>query len=104
MTQSCATMCYMKNSRVGVRELRQNLSVYLERVKAGEVLEVTDRNHPVAVLAPLPGAASPLERLVVSGRAGAPVGDLTELGMPEETAVSTSLSDALELERGERLS
>jgi len=35
-------MCYMSvPDRVGVRALRQNLSVYLRRVKQGETLEVT---------------------------------------------------------------
>ena len=38
---------------VGVRELRQNLSVYLRRVKAGERLVVTERNVAVAELVPL---------------------------------------------------
>ena len=38
---------------VGVAELRQNLSVYLRRVAAGERLTVTDRNRPVAELVPL---------------------------------------------------
>jgi prevent-host-death family protein len=37
---------------VGVRELRQNLSRYLERVKAGETLTVTERGHEVARLVP----------------------------------------------------
>lgn len=40
-------------ARVGIRELRQNLSVYIERVKAGETLEVTDHGQPVASLEPL---------------------------------------------------
>ena len=74
-------MCYMKvpssgplagggrPDRVGVRELRQNLSVYLERVIAGERLAVTDRGRPVAMLIPLPPAASVVERLVAEGRA-----------------------------------
>ena len=48
----CATLCVMSdratNPRVGVRELRQNLSVYLDRVKDGETLEVTEHGHPVA--------------------------------------------------------
>jgi prevent-host-death family protein len=56
---------------VGVRELRQNLSVYLVRIAAGETLEVTDRGSPVAVLAPLPPAATVVQRLVASGRARA---------------------------------
>ncbi len=37
---------------VGVRELRQNLSRYLERVKDGETLTVTERGQEVARLVP----------------------------------------------------
>ena len=37
---------------VGVRELRQNLSVYLRRVEAGESLEVLSRGRVVAELRP----------------------------------------------------
>ena len=48
-------------ARVGVRELRQNLSVYLARVKAGETLEVTDHGRPVANLQPI--HATPLTGL-----------------------------------------
>ena len=55
--------------RVGVRELRQNLSVYLERVVAGESLEVTDRGRAVAMLVPLRPGATLVDRLVASGRA-----------------------------------
>lgn len=60
-------------SRVGVRELRQNLSVFLDRVKAGATLTVTEHGQVVAVLAPAAqGSASALERLVTEGRATAP--------------------------------
>jgi prevent-host-death family protein len=37
-------------STVGVRELRQNLSKYLDRVKEGETLTVTERGKEVARL------------------------------------------------------
>jgi prevent-host-death family protein len=37
---------------VGVRELRQNLSKYLVRVKDGEALTVTERGRVVARLVP----------------------------------------------------
>jgi prevent-host-death family protein len=40
-------------SRVGIRELRQNLSVYLRRVARGERFVVTERREPVAALVPL---------------------------------------------------
>ena len=55
-------------SRVGVRELRQNLSVYLRRIDRGERFEVTDRGRPVALLVPLPSGLSPLQRLIAEGR------------------------------------
>jgi prevent-host-death family protein len=76
-------MCYMTpRSRVGVREIRQNLSVYLDRVKAGEALEITERGQPVAVLAPLPERSSAIQRLVAEGRATAPSASRSTLGPP----------------------
>ena len=59
-------------SRVGVRELRQNLSVYLHRVKDGESLMVTEHGAVVAMLRPAPAADSVLDRMVADGRAVAP--------------------------------
>jgi prevent-host-death family protein len=59
-------------SSVGVRELRQNLSVYLERVKKGEALTVTDRGQEVAILRPMPKTNDVLARLVAEGRATPP--------------------------------
>ena len=55
--------------QVGIRELRQNLSVYLRRIEAGETLEVTERGKPVALLTPLPGRQSILDRLIAEGHA-----------------------------------
>ena len=83
-------MCVMSESgavsaRVGVRELRQNLSVYLDRVKRGETLEVTEHGEPVARLSPRPpDTMTPLERLVAEGRVAPAEGDLLEVGPPLE--------------------
>src|SRR4028119_520245 len=97
----CATMCYMdagkmKTQRVGVRELRQNLSRYLERVTAGERFEVTERNLPVAILAPLPGRASALERMITDGRVPParpdPAGRGPPPGAPDPTAPGALLA------------
>jgi prevent-host-death family protein len=46
--------------QVGVRELRQNLSKYLDRVKAGENLTVTERGRVVARLVPADERVSPV--------------------------------------------
>lgn len=40
---------------VGIRELKQRLSEYLDRAERGETLRVTDRGRPKAILGPLPG-------------------------------------------------
>ena len=45
---------------VGVRELRQNLSVYLRRIAQGETLRVTEHGHPVALLTPIPNSGDPV--------------------------------------------
>ena len=42
---------------VGVRELKQHLSEYLERAARGEIIRVTDRGEPKAILGPVPGTA-----------------------------------------------
>lgn len=54
--------------RIGVRELRQHASRYLDRVKAGETVEVTERGQLVALLVPPDPATSARERLVAAGR------------------------------------
>ena len=63
-------MCYMsaRSRTVGVRELRQNLSVYLARVKKGQALTVTEHGQAVAELRPLPLPTDALARLVEEGR------------------------------------
>jgi len=94
-------MCYMTADQVGVRELRQNLSVYLARIAQGETLEVTDRGQPVAILAPIPKSISVLERLKREGRLTSAKGDLLALKRPP-MAISRRGSDALELQRGDR--
>jgi prevent-host-death family protein len=88
------------HDRVGVRELRQNLSVYLRRVKRGEALEVTERGRAVALLVPLAEEASAFQRLIEAGRARAPAHRLAELE-PAAGKPTRKLSRALEEERSE---
>lgn len=89
-------------SRVGIRELRQNLSVYVRRIHRGERFEVTERGRPVALLVPLAGATSPLAKLVASGRARMPDGDLLDLPPPAGEP-STEASAAMLAGREDRL-
>ena len=70
-------------ARVGVRELRQNLSVYLDRVKAGETLEVTEHGRPVARLTPNEGPRlSLIDQMIADGRITPASGDHRTLPYP----------------------
>jgi len=88
--------------RVGVRELRQNLSVYLDRVKRGESLVVTEYNQVVAILRPAP-AMSLIERLVAEGRAKAPTRSFKSLPPAPRVRATKSLSEILQELREDRI-
>jgi prevent-host-death family protein len=98
-------MCYMPHRKalVGVRELRQNLSIYLDRVKKGEALTVTEHGAPVAVLRPLPRAANALDRLVEGGHATGPSRSPRDLPRALRVKLDRSLRELLDAEREERL-
>ena len=99
-------MCYMtrwNRGTVGVRELRQNLSVYLDRVKRGEALTVTEHGAAVAILRPLPAAPTVLARLVAEGRATPPARSLRALPRPLKVRLEKPLTRILDDDREERL-
>ena len=64
---------------IGLRELNQNPSRAVARVRAGESLLVTDRGKPILRMVPEVEAPGTLSRLVAEGTATAP----SEYGMPE---------------------
>jgi prevent-host-death family protein len=69
--------------RVGVRELRQNLSVYLARVKGGETLEVTEHGQPVAQLGPrMAKPVSIIDQMIAEGRATPATFDHRKISYP----------------------
>jgi prevent-host-death family protein len=80
---------------VGMRELRQNLSVHLRRVQAGETLEVTERGRAVAVLGPLPRRRV-LDELAADGHAILASRDPRTLALPEPVPLRISATEALE--------
>ena len=85
-------------ARVGVRELRQNLSVYLDRVKQGETLEVTEHGQPVAQLGPRPARpTSILDQMIADGRATPATFDHRQIPppMPNPHPGESTLTDIL---------
>lgn len=95
--------------RIGVRELRQNASKYLDRVKRGESIEVTERGVPIAVLGPMATVKrSRVDELIEQGRMTAGTGELAEiLARPrapiDQNYTGPSIAQILDEQREERL-
>lgn len=92
------------SSTVGVRELRQNLSRYLDRVKEGEAFVVTERGEEVARLTPSGQHEDTLAWLIRERGATIPQGDLLEILReldlpPAEGRPSQEILDELREER-----
>ncbi len=103
----CLPKCYfcaVTDHHVGVRELRQNLSVYLRRIAQGERLIVTERRRPVAVISPLPEQQSMLEWLIATGEVSEAVGDILDFDpLPADPANPTTLTQEILKDREDRL-
>jgi prevent-host-death family protein len=57
----------VRQSRVGVREVKNHLSAYLDRVQAGEDIVITDRGRPVARLTAVGPEIDRLRTLIDQG-------------------------------------
>ena len=80
------------NDRVGLRELGQNVSRVMERIKKGESLVVTEHGNPIARLEPYK-ARSRLDDMIADGDA-----------IPAEISVEELLATHVPIESDIRLS
>lgn len=91
--------------RIGVRELRQHASRYLELVKAGETVEVTERGALVALLVPAQRGDIARDRLIAEGKlipASAPSGRLRSPNPVPPGPGEPTNAELLDAEREER--
>jgi prevent-host-death family protein len=90
--------------RVGIREMRQNLSRYAQRARRGESFIITDRGAEVAQLVPAPARASAIDRLVAERGARRGHGNLLDvLDELPEPIDGPPTEDVLDSIRAERL-
>jgi prevent-host-death family protein len=90
------------SEKVGIRELRQNLSRYVARTARGESFDVTDRGRPVGRLVPPATGEAWLDALIADGRVRPAERRSREFPRPEPSDRG-SISEALQAEREERL-
>jgi prevent-host-death family protein len=62
-----ATARTSASTRIGIRELRQHASVYVDLAEKGYTVDITNRGRLVAQLVPVREPGSPLERLIAAG-------------------------------------
>jgi prevent-host-death family protein len=96
-------MAKRKGSTVGVRDLRQNLSVYLDQVKRGRSLLVTEHGRPVAELRPVSTSADIIERLARDGAARRASRKPAALPQPVDLRLARPLSEILDDLREDRV-
>lgn len=78
------------NASAGVRDLRDHLSRYLERVRAGEEVTVTDRGRPTARLVPV-GGTNTFDRLIAEARAA--LAQAARLGRVAEDDLAVAIEE-----------
>lgn len=89
-------------ARIGVRELNQQTSQVLERVRAGEVIEITDRGALIAELRPVGQGRSSLARLIADGLVIAPTVDPAVIASMAATPLDgVNVADLLAEDRAE---
>lgn len=83
---------------VGVQELEQHLSEYLERAAQGETIRITDRGQPKAILGPIPGSG----RVALGVAEGwiRPAEEYEPAAVPRAKA-ARSIAEILEADRNE---
>ncbi|MEM9033830.1 MAG: type II toxin-antitoxin system prevent-host-death family antitoxin [Actinomycetota bacterium] len=68
----CGVNVATRRVEVGIRDLKNGLSKYIDRVRAGEEVIVTDRGRPVARLSSVDASEDRLADLVAAGVVRAP--------------------------------
>jgi prevent-host-death family protein len=96
-----ATKPQIVGTPVGVRDLRDHLSSYLERVKAGEIFTVTEHGHPIARLVRDDPGSERLLELARQGRVTLPTGPRVRWADMPHVPYEGSIQDLMDEIRGE---
>ena len=82
---------------VGIRELRAHLSRYLDQVREGEEIVVTDRGKPIARISPA-NRRSRIDELIAAGVI-TPAPNRGPRAVPKPIKIKGGISDLLDEQR-----
>ena len=88
-------------TRIGIRELRQHASVYVDLAEKGYTVDITNRGRLVAQIVPVREPDSPLERLIAAGiiEPAEEAGGLADIDPYPAQEVGPTASEALGAQR-----
>jgi prevent-host-death family protein len=87
----------MRRMEVGIRKLRAHLSYYLDQVREGEEIVVTDRGRPIARITPTNGR-SRIDELIAAGVVTPPVNS-GQRTVPKPVRIKGGISDLVDEQR-----
>lgn len=85
---------------VGVRELKQHLSDYLDRAERGQIITITERGRPKVMIVPLPGGGDRLAEGIEQGWI-TPAAKPRSLGARKRFPSVEPIIDILDRDRGD---
>jgi prevent-host-death family protein len=91
-------------TQIGIRELRQHASIYVDLAEKGYTVDITNRGRLVAQLVPAKDLDSPLERWIAAGliEPAEEPGGVTDIE-PYPAAAGSTASEILRERRDEAL-
>lgn len=95
-------MCYNTDvQQIGIRELRQHASVWVAKVKAGAIIQITERGRPVARLVPITADERDREALIAAGQL-IPAANPRAVLRADDLIQGPPLSEIIEEQRADR--
>lgn len=86
--------------RIGIRELRQHASRWVQRVSEGHRVEIANRGHLVAMLVPITEDDDPLAAMERAGQLILATGSFSAADLPDPVPTPMTTEQWIDADRG----